>query len=188
MKTSSALSPKTQILSLLLVIASAIFLAFAVAAIMVSYYESSKTYQLKNVLLSPQSTETLISKFIISAPFDYSEWDSNAKKWNQYEVNIPAYTEFFLLVAEDTSKEPVNDDILNSFNHTNPATLTLFLRNKSEPSAQIKEFQRIQFSKKNDYYRVELHMEAAEGHPNWLYFYHPSIDITAASLFTMESS
>lgn len=189
MKTSSTLSTKTQIFSLLLVIASAIFVAFAVAAIMVSHYESSKTYILKNVLLSPQSIEALLSKFPISTtPFDYSTRDSTAKTWKQFKINIQTYTEFYSLIEEDTSIEPVPDDVFDSFSRTSPATLTLFLRTKTESTPQVNEFQRVQFAKDSDYYRVELHMEAAEGRSNWAYFYHPSIDKDTESLFIRKSS
>lgn len=177
MKTNSTLSVKTQILSLLLVIASAVSVAFVVAAIMVNHYESSKNYLLRNVLLSPQSIKSLLSKSPSSAPFNYSTWDSTAKSWKQFDIDIPAYTEFYALIEKDTSLEPVPDEALDLFNQTRPATLTLYLH--------INEFQKVQFI--NDYYRVELHMEAAEGHSNWAYFYHPSIDKRAETFFTRKS-
>lgn len=188
MKTSRTLSNKTQIFSLLLVIFTGIFFALSVAALMINHYETSKTYQLKNVLLSPESTETLLSKFVISTPFDYSEWNPFTKTWKQFEVNLPAYTKFYSLVLEDTSIEPVSEDDLEPFNRTNPSTLTLFFQNKSEPDLKVKEFQRVQFIKNGDYYRVELHMEAADGRSNWVYFYHPSIEKNVESLFTGKSS
>lgn len=179
MKTSSTLSIKTQIFSLFLVIASAVFVAFAVAAIMINRYESSKTYLLKNVLLSPKSIEALDGFNL----YDYSTRDSTAKTWKQFKISNETYNEFYSLIEGDTSLELVPDDVLDFFSLTSPATLTLFLHTKAN------EFeQKVQFAKDSDYYRVELHMETTGGHPHWSYFYHPSIDKDTESLFTRKSS
>ncbi len=184
MKESLKISTRGRIGALLAVIASAITCAFLAAVFMVVYYGPSGTYQLKNVLLSPELADTLNESPIIFERLEFSHWDASRKQSKMQEVNLSQYKKFFELVQRDQSLETTFPEVAEAFYRSHPASLTLFVRTAANPHALIKPFQIVQFAEGKDYFRVELHVETVNENSRWAYFYHADIENQVKDIFT----
>ncbi len=161
---------KREIWSLLSVLGSAIAAAIIFAAFMIHYYGPSGEYKVKNILLSPETTEKL--DFHDGSEggrfrFDHAEfryYDDETKSWKKIVLDAQAYKTVYHLLENESSIGDVQPEVIAEFNLPNPATMTLLVRNEKV----VRVFQEVVFVKDGDYYRVMLRGSDPIG--NWAYF------------------
>lgn len=186
MKSSSDISAKQQIRTLLSVIAAAVAFALVIAALMVSGYGPSGNYLLRNVLLSPQIAETLSGQPVVFDHLEFSEWNAQNKIWNKSQIDLSRYNKFYSLVADDQSLEVLSSEIVEAFYGVNPSVLTLYVRAAKE-SSNVKPLQVVQFANGKDYFRVEMPIDTLDENAKWAYFFHPSIQSQIQVLFSTST-
>lgn len=167
---------KKQVLSLVLMLSSAVIVAFLVVAWIVYYYGSSGTYLLRNVLISPKSLESISfagpdvkGQSFIFNKIEFVQAEAHGQGWARYSVSKESYTEFYHSVANERSLPLISDELIRQFETLPLSTLTIFVQaldNQGKAHQEVSLFQEVDFLNDGDYFRVLLRDEAE----TWVYF------------------
>lgn len=179
------ISPKRQIRNLLMVLVSSVICAFLVSGLLLYYYSPSGRYIVKNALLAPELTTTLMyndtnhktggsSRFVFDG-IEFSFYDNQTKQQRNMQLTQEQYQKLYQLIASDKSLLNVPKEVISQFNKATNATLTIKVRTESHAAWQdeTKIFQAMRFVNDGDYFNIELHEEKSAN--NLVYFYHPGI-------------
>lgn len=187
MKNSPEISARAQIRNLLIVIASGVFFAFAIAILMLGVYGPTGRYTLQNVLLSPETATKLNYEGFVFDHVEYSMWNPESKRWNRQNISLPLYQKFYAAIEADQSLQEVSAAVDELFSK-NPTALTIFLRRQDKSShPQLKSFQTVQFGIDGNYYRVELRTDNSNKDSPWAYFYHADLASHFLQFFAQDS-
>lgn len=183
---------KKQIKQLLFVLSTAVFAGFLLSFFMIMFYGPSGDYIAGQTILSPDIIDKIHFKDAhpktgqnVPFTFDHNEFvyfDYLRGAWQQKQISLQSYAEFYQYISHDSSLEKVNEEILALFQKPSPIALITTVRTDVSPIA--KAFQVIQLTKE-DYYRVKLHGQGDEG--KWAYFYHAGLYQTTMTLFTADT-
>lgn len=184
-----------QIRSLLFVLLLGVMSAGALAGFFLYSYGPTGIYQLKNIMISPDVLGTLTypdhnpgsnksSRYALDKIM-FSYWESSSRQWKKTAVSLDAYQSFYHRFANATSLPVASEDVISSFQRQPPATLTLDVSASIEGNKMMsKKFQGVDFASGGDFFRVELHEQAAGS--NWAYFFSPGIYREALSIFASK--
>lgn len=181
MKGNKEVSSKSQIVTLLSVIAAGVAVAFAAALIMLMGHQAPKSYLLKNALLSPQVAISLVKEPLIFDHIELSVWSPKDQKWIKQNVDPEHGQKFYSQLADDQNLQTTSSEVMDSFG-SRPTSLVYLFRSKSNSAESIQPFQVVEFAEHGDYYRVELPTDTRDKSAKWLYFFHPSIHDLLAQL------
>src|ERR1700733_331397 len=100
----------------LLVFLGAICGGFVLTALMLYYYSPSGQYQVKNVLLSPETLQALsypetdkgMKATYVFDRISFSYYDTSQKSWQNVPVSLSQYRSFYSLISSDKS---IEDDV-----------------------------------------------------------------------------
>lgn len=175
---------KKDIRNLLVVLGAGVGAAVCAALWMLAAYGPAGTYVARNVLLSPQTLQSLVKQEVkkgakstlIFEGIDFAYYDRAKKRIDRVAVAPEVYSQFYALVADEKSLDEVPVQVVASFSQA-PSTLTLRLRTEGHERMN----QEIDFLGEGDYYRVQLNQH--EKGDVWATFYHPQISTKVFELF-----
>jgi hypothetical protein len=183
---------KKAIRNLLSVVSSAIFLGFLFSALLLYKYSPSGLYEVKNVLISPDTMMGLnfndsnnktggSSRYI----FDKIQFEDGK---NNHVVSSDSYRLFYEEIKTAKSLSTVTDEIKNAFNRGSPAKLKILIKTDSPAAwqANTQTFQEMDFSSQGDYFRVYLR-ESNVGGSSFAYFHQAGIYQKALKMFTGDN-
>ncbi len=187
-------SKKRQIRNLLFVAGSAVFIAFAVSALFLYNYGPTGTVVIQDILISPDMLAGLnyndtnkktggMSRFIFDKiQFEYDDLQNGIRE--KKLVSTDAYQAFYEKIKSNKSLIEPADEIKNAFNKGRNANLKIYVRTTSAASFQFLEkvFQEIEFSKNDNYFRVQLRESDPSG-ANFAYFKEDGILKAASTIF-----
>lgn len=184
MKKNTKSSAKAQIVTLLSVIATAVAFAFGGAAMMLTHKDTKATFQLDEVLLSPQTLIELAKPKQLTDHFDYRGIVGSGQNYERKPFEMGAYKKFYQLVEGDISLEVVPQDVKNLFTSQLPARITLSLgKVNGNANLEASPLQTVEFAREGDYYRVQLLQGPIKSEDNWGYFFHPGLRSLLHKLF-----
>lgn len=183
----------SQVKQILTVLSAAVFAGFLLAFFMIWIYGPTGQYKAGQSILSPEIIEKISFKDShpktgksVNFVFDHTEFvyfDYIRGQWQQKEIPLPAYQEFYHYISLDESLLDVKEEVLRLFQRPSPTALVTTVRTDVLPTAKV--FQIIQFTKE-EYYRVKLHGQQDDG--KWAYFYHPGSYRKIMTLFATHPS
>lgn len=160
-----------------MIIASAMALGCLTVVGLIYYYGPSGSYQLRNVLLAPGTTQSLRfsenNKTLVFHQVQFLYRDPDTRAWTRLELSIDDYAKVYALIESDVSISGDGTDYAPLFEQGQAASLILMLRPEQSyrPATAYQPFQEVHFS--GDHYRVELRVEG-EGR-SWAYYKHDDI-------------
>ncbi|MGA8163817.1 MAG: hypothetical protein WB791_02190 [Waddliaceae bacterium] len=183
--------------SFLLVIFAGVLVAFIVAGGMLYYFNPSSSYQVENILLSPNLVESLSfpdvdrktgkSDRYVFGRVEFLYYAKEDDQWKRIKTDEEKYRRFYNLVSDERSLLVVPENIKRLFDRGNPAMLTI-VANKVIPEGakgESKAFQEVEFTGEGSYFRIRLHDDAQQ--VNWAYYYHPDIYREAVNIFVPKN-
>lgn len=183
---------KQDIRNFLLVILGGIVGALLVVYTMVQVNPFGNQRRLSEVMLSPQTVETISNRavhqegkfsahYLIEA-LDFSFYNPKKARWEKIEVDIGPYEAFWKIVQRDKGEETPSEAVLALFNDRHTAHLDIYIRSRQpyQSTSQTRLFQRVEFIPEKNWYRVSNHKE---NDPTIFYFQHPGIYEKVLSLF-----
>ena len=185
---------KRQIRNLLFITGSALLFSFAFSVLFLYNYGPTGTVVIKDVLLSPDILAGLnfndtnkktggMSRFIFDKiQFEYDDLQNGTRE--KKIVSNDAYRAFYEKIKSNKSLLDLNDEIKNAFNKGRNANLKIYVRTTSSTPLQFLEkvFQEIEFSKNDNYFRVQLRESDSSG-ANFAYFSEDGIYKAASTIF-----
>lgn len=180
-------STSRQIWGLLSILGAGVVAACLLAAVMLYYYNPTGNYRAGNALLEPQRMLSLHfqedtrrgnKEVFVFDRLIFSYYDSEAKQWQRQVVSMEKYGELYTLVKEDESLAEVPHGAKDSFYRGHTALLVVSVRPEGAVSSkQDKVFTQVEFSDRDDYYRIQLRANGSvqNNDDGWAYFYHPKI-------------
>lgn len=184
---------RKEVRNLILMLSSAICLAFVVVLVMVYYFGASGTRALNEVLVSPQTLKVMdlegeeargSSAYQI---LEFERGETQGRGWGKYAVSLRAYKEFYNFIATERSLSQVTDEMVQQFDRTSPSTLTILIQSKKEKATQkgFSVYQQVQFLNGGDLFRIETYDpgEGETSQPEWVYFRRPGIYQKVLELF-----
>lgn len=169
--------------------------AGVVAGLYLHKYSPTGVYQLKNILLSPETVRDI--NFLDKNPLtgknsrytfdkiEFSYWEQKLKQRITTRVEQEAYEKLFIQLSGDLSLGHVSKEIVGQFQRSQDAILSLSVKLLSENSdTPLKAFQEVEFATSGDYYRVEVHEQNRQ--EVWQYFHHPDILKLVISILTVK--
>ncbi len=183
--------PRKEVQNLILMLSSAVFLAFLIVVGLVYYFGSSGTYLLRDVLISPDALKRISfsdydqetgerSPFVFNK-IEFIRAESRGREWGRYAVSKESYEEFYNLVSHERSIPQVSDQMIEQFETIVPSTLTIFVQARDNKGTRENGFifQRVEFLDREDVFRVQ--MRDSQG--SWIYFSYPGIYNKVVELF-----
>lgn len=181
--------------SLILILSSAVFIAFVAVVGWIYYFGSSGTYLLHDVLISPETLERSSfasyeapTKGVVPYTFDKIEFVTGKKRGLTPIIVTPqAYSTFYKWVAGERSLPVITEEMKGSFN-LSPDSLTIFVRLYGNSAAE-RVFQQIQFIEASDLFRIQplsfrQSVSSTDNHlGEWIYFRYPGIYEHVLELF-----
>jgi hypothetical protein len=182
---------RREVRNLILMLSSAVFVAFIAVVGAVYYLGASGTYRLRDVLASPRTLENISfadSKSTASGresfvfnKIEFVSADMHGRNWGRFAVSLESYAAFYDRVSHERSVPIVTEDMIAQFSRIVPSTLTIFVTEKGYENI----FQQVQFIDGGDFFRVQLRSFAQPGEWSemWIYFLHPGIYKEITELF-----
>jgi hypothetical protein len=179
-------TPWGEISRLLIVLLSGIAIAGLLSIFMIWNYGPTGQYQLSNVLLAPETLQSLSfsdaevsgskdvknrSPRFVFDKVEYVYWDSPSKQWQQFTIDNATYVKFYQTIEKDMSIVDINLDIVNLFAAEAPSHLAILVKN--EGNSNVRPLQVLEIAPGGDYYRVEL--RGSHQGSDWAYFEHKNI-------------
>ncbi len=164
-----------NIRNLLGVLGAAVFGACLLSYLLVVNFGPSGRYKVANILLEPIIAEKVDfydgkSRYIFQR-FEFLYFDQTTNKWDREQLSEDQYKKIYAIIKSELSVLSVTDEVRGMFSQTNPAILSIVVRNESKENT--KSLQEMQIADHGDYYRILLRDDSPT--PNWVYFYHPQI-------------
>ncbi len=175
----------SQIFKLLSVIFFGVFGAMLLAWGMIHYYGASGSFNLRQVLLSPDVVSKLSYPEINRATgrkegyhferVEFLYFNDASREWKRKQLDLQTYHELFDQIVDDKSVTLISEELQTSFQRENPAILSIVMIKDKEAGEAEKAmvFQEVQIASTGDFYRVQLREEG--GDVRWAYFYHPGL-------------
>ncbi|MCH9625864.1 MAG: hypothetical protein S4CHLAM123_10480 [Chlamydiales bacterium] len=175
---------RNEVRNLILMLSSAIFIAFVVVVGFIYYLGSSGTYILSNILVSPETLERVSfsdydsqtgkqARFVFNK-IEFVRADMQGKDWGRFAVSPQSYAAFYKQVSSLRSLPKVTDEMVNQFDLIIPSTLTILAqaRDNEGPSQGTMIFQQVEFIDGGDLFRLRLHSrgDLDRGKEEWIYF------------------
>jgi hypothetical protein len=180
-------SNQIQIRNLIILFALSLIVAGALAVWMV-YTGPTGQYAAKNVLLSPKVIKELHAKAsnVFIDTIELSFFDEKNKTWQKKQISLDTYAKFYELVYSDKSLAKIDglDETVFQLPHLTNLTLSFQADSNDKKKGRMAAFQQVQFSNKQDLYRVELHENSVN--MRWAYFSHPGIKEKTIALFNED--
>lgn len=183
MAETNDLSKAKQIRNLLVVIGSAIGVSFIAIFLMLYSYGPAGSYLAKNVLLSPESVNSLYfndfnSKTGAQAHFvfdliQFSYYDGVQKKVKHAEIDMTTYAKLYKLIENDISLLNVPSEQEMAFNLETAIGRLFFKVRAGGNSSQKSSMNLFEADFIKDYYRISLRGQNAD--QQWVYFRHNGI-------------
>jgi hypothetical protein len=184
-------NPRKEVQNLILMLSSAVFIAFIAVVALVYYFGSSGTHLLRDILISPDALKQISftdydsdsgdrSSFIFNK-IEFTRAESSGKEWGRYGVSKQSYEEFYNLVSHERSIPKISDMMIEQFNQIVPSTLTIFVQARDNKGTRENGFifQRIEFLDNEDVFRVQMR----DSQESWVYFSYPGIYNKVIELF-----
>jgi len=188
--------PRKEVQNLILMLSSAVMIAFIVVVGLVYYFGSSGTYLLRDVLISPDALKRISftdynpdsgdqSRFVFNK-IEFVRAESRGKGWGRYAVSKQSYEAFYKLISNERSIPQISNEMILQFDRIVPSTLTIFIQARdNEGRAQDGTiFQQVEFLDKEDVFRVKMR----DSKDTWVYFRYPGIYNKVVELFAPSLS
>jgi hypothetical protein len=185
-KTNNSISSASQIRNLLIIFTSGIGLAVLLSLLSLYYYNPSGSYQVKNVLLSPNSLESMRfvdgsskaggnPRFVFDT-IEFSFYDDGLRKWEKKAVSRDQYSTLYSMINNEKSLDVIPVEVENAFQKAHPATLALKVRIEGAAGIQVPAtiFTQVEFAAIGDHYRIQLR-DQTNNLGGWAYFHQPGI-------------
>lgn len=179
---------KKDIRNFLLVIAAGIVFAAALAWWMVRTEPLDHSRQLQDVLISPETIETISNRAVTAAPGKSARYmierivlsDSTPQdQWKDFQIDIGGYKKLFASLRNDEGvwENDVEGEILKAFMLTRLPSLAIYLKEEQpyQSSGKTELFQQMQFAPTTGWYRVNLHTND-QSQLKWIYFQNKHLD------------
>lgn len=183
--------------SFLLVIFTGVIVALIVAGGMLYYFSPAGSYQVENILLSPNLVKDLSFPDVdpktgqpdryVFGRVEFLYYAKENNQWQRIKTDEEKYRKFFNLVSDERSLLVVPNNIKDLFEGENPTMLTI-VANKVVPEGtkgKSKAFQEVEFTSEGNYFRIRLHDHDQQ--VNWAYYYHPEIYQEVLRIFIPEN-
>jgi hypothetical protein len=183
--------PRKEVQNLILMLSSAVFVAFVAVVGLVYYFGSSGTYLLRDILISPDAIQRISftdynpetgerAPFIFNK-IEFIRAESRGREWGRYAVSKQSYEEFYNIVSYERSIPRISDAMVEQFEIIVPSTLTIFVQARDNKGTQETGFifQKVEFLDNEDVFRVQ--MRDSQG--TWVYFSYPGIYNKIVELF-----
>lgn len=164
------MSSSGQIRNLLILIAASVSAGILLAAGMSYYYGPDGSYRASQILIHPKNIgEISFTDKQENFRFERVEFlYFKNNEWVREKLNQETYQKIYSLISADKSIMQATE----SFEEENPAILTIVAIHEKQPQLS-RVFQEIQFSPKDDYYRIKVKSDSPD--IKWVYFYHPGL-------------
>src|SRR5690606_41160640 len=111
--------PRKEVQNLILMLSSAVFVAFVAVVGLVYYFGSSGTYLLRDILISPDAIQRISftdynpetgerAPFIFNK-IEFIRAESRGREWGRYAVSKQSYEEFYNIVSYERSIPRISD-------------------------------------------------------------------------------
>lgn len=183
--------PRKEVQNLILMLSSAVFVAFVAVVGLVYYFGSSGTYLLRDILISPDAIQRISftdynpetgerAPFIFNK-IEFIRAESRGREWGRYAVSKQSYEEFYNIVSYERSIPRISDATVEQFEIIVPSTLTIFVQARDNKGTQENGFifQRVEFLDNEDVFRVQMRDDQG----TWVYFSYPGIYNKIVELF-----
>ena len=178
---------RMDVRKLLLLLASASFIAFLAVVGLVYYFGTSGTYLLRDILVSPETLEqnslTHPEGNFAFNKIVFVRSEKHGQRWEHFAVSPQVYKNFYKLMYSERSVPVITDTMVNQFNSIAPSTLMIFVQ--EEIVGEEKIFQQVQFIDNGELFRVQFrpfqHTEMPR--ETWIYFRYPGIYEQVIALF-----
>ncbi|KAF3362778.1 hypothetical protein PHSC3_000637 [Chlamydiales bacterium STE3] len=185
---------RKQIVSLITVVGAGVGAALLISLFFLLSYGPTGRYLVETVLLSPSLLHELnyndanpktggVDRFVFSKVV-FSYLSPVDKLWHNEAVSDSEYANFYRTIQSEKSLVNPQEEMISSFMREPVSKLSLIVSTESSAAWQAveKTFQEVQFSKNDNYFRIQLHEQNAGEH--WAYFYRLGIGKEANVLFT----
>ncbi|MCC5832149.1 MAG: hypothetical protein JJU12_03805 [Chlamydiales bacterium] len=173
--------PRKEVQNLILMLSSAVFVAFIAVVALVYYFGSSGTYLLRDLLISPEALKRISftdydpetgerSPFVFNN-IEFVRAERSGRDWGRYAVSKESYEEFYKLVSQKRSIPQISDEMISQFEIVAPSTLTIFVQARDNKGTREKGFvfQQVEFLDDADLFRVLMR----DSPGTWVYFTYP---------------
>jgi len=174
-----------EIWQFLMVLLAGVIFACALVYWMVRGEAVDKQMSVAQVLLSPDTIETLSNRAIAGGkdrPPEYliesikfTHLDDATKKWATERVDIGPYRAFYKEIERDRGVIDPPEALLQSFQSAQTSKLALYMKYFAPlvQEGKVEQFQEVEFNSEGSGYRINLHVDT--GAMQWVYFSHPRV-------------
>lgn len=187
---------RREVRNLILMLSSAVFVAFLTVLGLVFYFGSSGTYLLRNILIEPRTLEKISfsdrhpatgqQRGFIFNKIEFERVDKEGRGWGRFAVSLEGYATFYREISNERSLPVVTDEVVDQFRRIAPSSLIIFAQDSVKSEERKVIFQQIQLIDGGDIFRVQLH-DPASSQEEWVYFRYPGIYKKAVDLFVPDA-
>ena len=183
-----------EIWQFLAVIFAGVLVGFLIVFWMVRTEAVDKRFYVYQVLLSPETIETLSNRAIKPKKARPSEFlmdsiritflNPETKKWDERTVDIGPYSKFYNEIQNDRGVVEPPESVLESFSSGRTSRIALVVKHwpAFNQEGKTEVFQTLEINPDGDFYRIDLHVDDPQ--KEWIYFNHPGIE--SLSLETLK--